>query len=117
MRRGKRVEIRRLEIKRVYQELFKKVDKIYKRRKKRGRPRKYQESLIYFALALKVLRRLSYRDLEYQLKELNLFEDIPDFSSLFYRFKQLNEMLLGYFIKKIANMLKSAYRGTDSLVI
>jgi len=43
--RRKRVEIRQGNLKRLYEELFKRVDKISKRGQKRGRPRKYKESL------------------------------------------------------------------------
>ena len=116
MRRRKRVEIRRVNLKRVYEELFKRVDKISKGGQKRGRPRKYKESLIYFALALKVVQRLSYRDLEHQLKALNLFGEVPDFSSLLYRFKRLNERVLGYFIKKVANSIKTMRKIEYSII-
>ena len=115
MRRRKRVEIRRINLKKVYEELFKRVDKIYKGQK-RGRPRKYKESLIYFALALKVVQRLSYRDLEHQLKLLKLFSEVPDFSSLLYRFKRLNERVLGYFIKKIASLIKTHWKIEYSII-
>ncbi len=47
---------------------------LMKKIKKRGRLKKYKESLIYFAF--KVARKLSYRDLEQQLKEIKLFEKI-----------------------------------------
>ena len=103
----RRAEIRRVNLKKLYQELFERVDKISKRVQKRGRPRKYKESLICFALALKVVQRLSYRDLEHQLKLLGLFSEVPDFSSLLYRFKRLNERVLAYFIKKVANSIKT----------
>ena len=86
----KRVTVKRVDLKRLYKELFVKLDKVYEKikKKKRGRPKKYKESLIYFAFALKTARNLSYRDLEHQLKELNLFDKVSDFSSIFYRFKQ-----------------------------
>ena len=41
---------------------------LMKKIKKRGRLKKYKESLIYFAF--KVARKVSYRDLEQQLKEI-----------------------------------------------
>jgi len=34
------------------------------------------------------------------IKELNLFDKVPNFSSMFYRFKHLKETILHYFIKK-----------------
>ena len=79
----RRVKVKRVELKRLYKELFVKLDKAHNKIKKRGRPIKYKESLIYFAFALKVARNLSYRDLEYQLKELNLFDEVPNFRQYF----------------------------------
>ena len=104
----RRVNIKRMDLKELYERLFVKLDKVYEKlkKKKRGRPKKYKESLIYFALAFKIIRNLSYRDLEYQLKELNLFDKVPNFSSMFYRFNKLNELIIGYFIKKIAGLIK-----------
>jgi len=40
------------------------------------------------------------------LKELNLFDKVPNFSSMSYRFNKLNELIIGYFIKKIAGLIK-----------
>ena len=40
------------------------------------------------------------------LKELNLFDKVPNFSSMFYHFNKLNELITGYFIKKIAGLIK-----------
>ena len=113
----RRVKVKRVNIKELYERLFVKLDKIYEKiRKKRGRPKKYKESLIYFAFAFKVARNLSYRDLEHQLKELNLFDKIPNFSSIFYRFKNLNEYIIGYFIKKIAYLIKNFQKIKYSLI-
>jgi len=114
----RRVTVKRVNIKELYERLFKKLDVVYKKikKKKRGRPKKYKESLIYFAFALKVARNLSYRDLEHQLKEINLFDKVPDFSSLFYRFKTLNELIIGYFIKKIASLIKNIEKTKYSLI-
>ena len=113
-----RVKVKRVDLKELYERFFKKLDVVYEKvkKKKRGRPRKYKESLIYFAFVFKVARKLSYRDLEHQLKEIKLFEKIPDFSSLFYRFKHLNELILGYFIKKIANLIKQIEKIKYSLI-
>ena len=114
----KRVTVKRVNLKELYKRLFVKLDKIYEKikNKKRGRPRKYKESLIYFAFALKIARNLSYRDLEHQLKELNLFDKVPDFSSMFYRFKHLNELIIGYFIKKIASLIKNFQKIKYSII-
>jgi hypothetical protein len=121
MRRRKRVRVnvKRVNLRELYEQLFVKLDKLYEnihKKRKKGRPRKYKESLIYFASAFKVSRNLSYRDLEHQLKELDLFDKIPDFSSMFYRFKQINKLILGYFIKKIANLIKTIRKIEYSLI-
>jgi len=114
----KRIKIKRVDLKELYERLFVKLDKVYEKikKKKRGRPKKYKESLIYFAFALKVVRNLSYRDLEHQLKELNLFDKVPNFSSMFYRFKHLNEIILGYFIKKMASLIKTFEKIIYSII-
>jgi len=116
--RRERVKVKRVDLKELYERFFKKLDVVYEKikKRKRGRPRKYKESLIYFAFAFKVARKLSYRDLEHQLKEIKLFEKIPDFSSLFYRFKHLNELIVGYFIKKIAGLIKQIEKIKYSLI-
>jgi hypothetical protein len=58
----KQVELKRIDV----EELLTILDKIIKDRKnKRGRPPIYRESLIYFALAIKQIFKLSWRDLEY----------------------------------------------------
>ena len=100
----KRVSVKRVDLKELLDVVYERIKK--KKKEKKGKPKKYKESLIYFAFALKVVRNLSYRDLEHQLKEINLFDKVPDFSSLFYRFKNLNELIIGYFIKKIVSLIK-----------
>ena len=112
----KKIAVKRVDVKELYNRLFRKLDRVYAKIKKKGRPKKYKESLIYFAFALKVARNLSYRDLEYQLKELNLFDKVPNFSSMFYRFKHLKETILRYFIKKIAGFIKNFEKIKYSLI-
>ena len=75
--------LKRVKIKELYNRLFIKLDRVYAKIKKEGRPKKYKESLIYFAFALKVARNLSYRDSEYQLKELNHLINFPTFLRCF----------------------------------
>ena len=45
----RRVSVKRVDIKELYERLFKKLDVVYEKvkKKKRGRPRKYKESLRY----------------------------------------------------------------------
>ena len=66
----RRVKVKRVGVKELYKRFFKKLDVVYEKIKKRGRLKKYKESLIYFAFAFKVARKVSYRDLEHQLKEI-----------------------------------------------
>ncbi|MBK3332291.1 hypothetical protein GWK41_04320 [Persephonella atlantica] len=59
---------------------------------KRGRPPQYRESLIYFALAVKIIFKLSWRD----------NGKIPDHTTLFYKASQIDKEFLGKCIKHIA---------------
>ncbi|WP_457643325.1 transposase, partial [Persephonella sp.] len=61
---------------------------------KRGRPPLYRESLIYFAVAVKLIFKLSWRDLEYNLNFILKNEQIPDFTTLFYRANRIDRQLL-----------------------
>ena len=56
---------------------------------KRGRPPVYEDYLVVSALLLKVLKKLSLRELEEHLKEI--FPKVPDFTTLWYRFKKLEK--------------------------
>ncbi|GAB6072935.1 hypothetical protein JCM14244_13120 [Venenivibrio stagnispumantis] len=55
---------------------------ITEKEKKRGRPKKYDDKIIIFALILRVLKELSFRELEEELRELKYFNQIPDFSTI-----------------------------------
>jgi hypothetical protein len=64
MRRRKRarVNVKRVNLRKLYEQIFVKLDKLYEnihKKRKKGRPRKYKESIIYFALAFKISRNLS----------------------------------------------------------
>ena len=74
------ITLKRIEDKELIK-VFKKVDKVYNKIK-RGRPRKYNESLIYFALAYKILKKLSFRDLVFELK--SRFKEFLTLSTLYY---------------------------------
>jgi len=84
---------------------------ITEKEKKRGRPKKYDDKIIIFALILRVLKELSFRELEEELRELKYFNQIPDFSTIHYRMKKiqienLNE-LIGRIAKDIMKEIKN----------
>ncbi|MGC8853264.1 MAG: transposase, partial [Hydrogenobacter sp.] len=62
--------------------------------KKRGRPAIYHTKLILTALILKTFLKLSFRDTQDLLEDLFPDKPIPDFSTLFYRFKNLDKQLV-----------------------
>lgn len=82
--------------KRLVEVIIKKAKEIVKRvevrSNKRGRPRKYGEDIIFAALLIKVLEKHSYRSLESRIKEL--FKEVPDFSTIHYRFKRMDSSIL-----------------------
>ena len=108
----KSITLKRIEDKEL-SKVFKEVDKVYNKIK-RGRPRKYNESLIYFALAYKILKKLSFRDLVFELK--SKFKAFPTLSTLHYRISRVNINLLRYFIKKLANKIKNIYKNFKYLI-
>ncbi|MDO3651377.1 transposase, partial [Nocardia mangyaensis] len=73
---------------------------------KRGRPIKYENKLIIFALLVKTLFRLSFRDTEDFLLELFPNQPIPDFSTLFYRFKNMDKEIIENLIQELAYEIK-----------
>lgn len=74
-------------------------------RRKRGRPKVYPDYLIFALLLFKVSRRLSFRELE-EISKKELKEKVPDFSSLFYRFKNIDEDILKDFVAYIGEKNK-----------
>ncbi len=101
MRVGK-IDLKRIDITKLMQIL----DKLVKNREnKRGRPPKYRESLIYFSLAVKIIFKLSWRDLEYNLNFILKDEKIPDHTTLFYRANRIDKEFLEKCIKHIAVQL------------
>ena len=108
----KRISLKRIEDKELIK-AFSEVDKAYKKIR-RGRPRKYNESLIYFALAYKILKKLSFRDLVFEFK--SRFKEFPTLSTLHYRISRVNINLLRYFIKKLANKIKNIYKNFKYLI-
>jgi len=67
---------------------------------KRGRPPTYPDHVILFALLLKVLENLPLRDLEQRLKDL--FPNAPDHTTLWYRFRKIENSYLKKLIRATA---------------
>lgn len=63
-------------------------------RKKRGRPPKFPEELVILSIILKNYFNLSFRDIELNLLHILPREQTPDFSSLFYRMKAIDQRKL-----------------------
>lgn len=68
--------------------LVKKIGKIKDSKNKRGRPRKYSESLIIALLFLKVIQQLSFRELIYWARQI--LGEVPALSTLHYRFRKIS---------------------------
>ena len=71
-----------------------------RRTKAKGRPYKYPDHIILFALMLKILRGLSLRDLEEALKDY--FPKCPDHTTFHYRFRKLQNLYLQNLIEDTA---------------
>ncbi|RUM58845.1 MAG: hypothetical protein DSY60_00855, partial [Persephonella sp.] len=56
--------------------------------KKNGRPVKYRDEIILLALAIKIILNLSFRETEEYLKKYLPPEQVPDHTTLYYRFKK-----------------------------
>ena len=93
---------------------FKIADKLYKKRG-RGRKREYKESFILFALAYKILRGLSMRELVYELEEL--FDKSPALSTLHYRFQKVDLGLVNVLIGLLAKELKRRCKDCRLFII
>jgi len=78
---------------------------------KRGRPRAYEDHLIVAALLIKILENLSLRDLEERLKDL--FPKVPDFTTLHYRFKKLEQSYLKKLIEKTAEEIMERLQAKE----
>jgi hypothetical protein len=74
--------------------------------KKGERPAIYHIKLILTAFILKTFLKLSFRDAQDLLKDLFPNKPIPDFSTLFYRFKNLDKQLVENLIKDLAEIIR-----------
>jgi len=80
-------------------DLLRKKVKIQTKKKKDGRPEKYSDETILLALAIKIMLNLSFRETEEYLKKYLPKDQIPDHTTLYYRFKNFP-------IEKIENLIK-----------
>lgn len=76
---------------------------------KRGRPKKYPDEVILTLLFLQVTWRLSFRDLELFAVQLLGRENVPDFSTYYYRLQKLPPDLLVDFLNFLARKLLSKH--------
>ncbi|ADY73946.1 transposase IS4 family protein [Desulfurobacterium thermolithotrophum DSM 11699] len=82
---------------------------LYPFKTKRGRPKKYPDEIILTLLFLQVAWNLSFRDLEYLAVQIFGRENIPDFSTYYYRLKQLPSILLVDFLNFVSRRLLGKY--------
>ncbi len=82
---------------------------LYLFKTKRGRPKKYPDKIILTLLFLQVAWRLSFKDLEYLVVQIFGKENVSDFSSYYYRLKQLPYFLLIDFLNFISRRLLGKY--------
>ena len=78
---------------------------------KRGRPQKYPQHIILFALLLKTLENLSLRDLEHKLK--SLFPNAPDHTTLWYRFRKIENSYLKELIHTTAREIMKKLKAKE----
>ncbi len=78
---------------------------------KRGRPPLYQDQIIIAALLLKILKGSSLRKLEEDLKEL--FPKVPDFTTLWYRFRKLEKSYLMEMIRRSAKEIMRVLKAKE----
>ncbi len=82
---------------------------LYPFKTKRGRPRKYPDDLILTLLFLQLAWKLLFRDLEHFAVQAFGRENVPDFSTYYYRLKKLPPTLLIDFLNFISRRLLGKY--------
>ncbi len=90
---------------------------LYPLKTKRGRPRKHPDYPILSLLFLQVAWRLSFRDLEHFAAQIFGRENIPDFSTYYYRFKKLSPILLIDYLNFISRKLLGKYHRQIKFLI
>ncbi len=78
---------------------------------KRGRPPKYQNHLILFAMLIKVLENLSLRDLQQRLKDF--FPNPPDHTTLWYRLRKIENSYLKKLIRQTAKEIMKELKAKE----
>jgi phosphoribosyl-ATP pyrophosphohydrolase len=97
---------------------FKEIRKIVKKflkdkkteetKKKRGRPKKYKDDIIFTALLFMQSRGLSFRDLRSELKER--IKKAPHISNLHYRFKKIDEKIMEELLEYVRKEVEKRYK-------
>ena len=83
--------------------------KSYFKTSKRGRPPKYPDDIILLMLFLQVIWKLSFREAEDFAVNIFGRENIPDFSTYYYRLKHLPSLLLIDFLNFLSSKLLKKY--------
>ncbi len=112
--RGRNIELKRIDLTKLLHILDQLIEN---RKNRRGRPPIYKESLIYFALAVKLLFKLSWRDLEYNLNFLLKDQKIPDYTTLFYRANQIDEETIQKYIRYISVQIIAKVGKINKLIV
>jgi len=90
---------------------------LYPFKTKRGRPRKYQDEIILVLLFIQVAWKLSFRDLEHLAVQIFGRDNIPDFSTYYYRLQKLPPYLLIDFLNFISRRLLGKYHSQVKFLI
>jgi len=90
---------------------------LYPTRTKRGRARKYPDETILALLFLQVAWKLSFRELELLAVQVFGRENIPDFSTYYYRLKKLPYYLLTDFVNFTSRRLLGKYHKQVKFLI
>jgi len=93
------------------------IQYLYPFKTKRGRPRKYSDYLILSLLFLQVAWRLSFRDLEHFAAQIFGRENVPDFSTYYYRLKKLPHILLIDYLNFTSRRLLGKYHRQIKFLI
>jgi len=90
------------------QNLLKKKVKIQAKEKQEGRPVKYSHETILLAFVIKISLNLSFRETEEYLRKYLPPDEVPDHTTLYYRFKQFPIEKIEKLIKQTAKQIIKA---------
>ena len=90
---------------------------LYPSKSQKGRPRKYPDEIILTMLLLQISWKLSFREVEFLATSIFGRENIPNFSTYYYRLKQIPSLLLIDFINFLSSKLLKKYHNEIALII